>query len=81
MDSRELNMSHRTLGPVLLLIVLTLVSTGCIVIAGGSKRESVPPTVGQQLVDLKAARDCGAISQEEFEQSKIKLLKELKHED
>jgi hypothetical protein len=43
-----------------------------------SSTEVMPPTVnvsiGQQLIDLKRARDSGALSQAEYEQQARKLI-------
>jgi hypothetical protein len=35
---------------------------------------SVSPTIGQQLIDLKKAKDSSAITEEEYEAEKAKLL-------
>ena len=43
----------------------------------GSSREGPPvkePTKGQELIDLKKARDSGAITPEEYEAQKQKVL-------
>ena len=48
---------------------------GCLVI-GGHSSDTVLPTVGQQLIDLKKARDQGAISPEEYERLKQQLMEE-----
>jgi hypothetical protein len=43
----------------------------------GSSREAPPskePTKGQQLIDLQKAKDRGAISEEEYQEQKQKLL-------
>jgi hypothetical protein len=39
-------------------------------------QETVEPTIGQQLIDLKKARDTGAITEAEYEAEKAKLLNE-----
>ena len=73
----------------LIFIVLTIFLTACC--CGGGKEtvvvtpaeatpeEATPEgggaTAGQQLQDLKAAQDQGAITDEEFEKSKEKILK------
>jgi hypothetical protein len=36
--------------------------------------DQIQPTIGQQLVDLKKAKDAGAISDAEYEAEKAKLL-------
>ena len=51
----------------------------CVLTACSSTRtEVMPPTVnvsiGQQLIDLKKARDSGALSQGEYEQQIRKLI-------
>lgn len=37
-------------------------------------QETVNPTIGQQLIDLKKAKDAGAITDAEYEAEKAKLL-------
>ena len=37
-------------------------------------QQSVAPTVGQQLLDLKKALDAGAITEQEYETEKAKIL-------
>lgn len=63
----------RTLAIASLLLML-LGSGGCIAIGGSRKSASVQPTTGQQLVDLKRALDCGAITPSEFDTKKTALL-------
>ena len=48
--------------------------TGCLAIGGTRTSTQVSPTTGQQLVDLRKALDCGAISPAEYEAQKSKLL-------
>jgi len=69
----------------LIFTVLTIFLTGCC--CGGGKEtvvvtpEATTPeggagaTAGQQLQDLKAAEEKGAITEEEFQESKEKILK------
>ena len=74
----------RNLAKGLILIVLTIFLTGCCC-GGGKETVVVTPeaptpegggaTAGQQLQDLKAAQDQGAITDEEFQESKEKILK------
>lgn len=40
-------------------------------------RPTVTVSVGQQLIDLKKARDSGAISAREFEQQKAALIRNV----
>ena len=51
-----------------------LLLSGCIGIGGGSRTTNQSPTLGQQLVDLKTARERGAINDAEYETQKAKLL-------
>jgi hypothetical protein len=50
--------------------------TGCLAlqVGGGDKKSEKQATVGQQLVDLKAAHDSGAISDADYETQKAKVL-------
>jgi hypothetical protein len=61
--------------PALLLLSVA----GCLSIGGGSDTTSttstvVQPTIGQQLVDLKKALDTGAVSKEEYETLRQRIL-------
>jgi hypothetical protein len=53
-----------------------LLLTGCLVlkVGGGDKKEERKASVGQQLTDLKTAKDAGAITDVEYETQKAKLL-------
>jgi hypothetical protein len=59
-----------------IMILLT-----CGALAACSSTEVVTPTmnvsVGQQLIDLKKARDSGAISQAEWDQQKQRIIKSV----
>lgn len=52
-----------------------------VVLAGCGGNEVVRPTVsvsvGQQLIDLKKARDSGALSPREYESQKAQLIKSV----
>ena len=58
---------------ILAMCVVAAMLGGCIGI--GDSSQTTPPTVGQQLVDLKTARDRGAISEQEYEQKKAEILR------
>lgn len=61
----------------LLAVLLTsLFLTGCVGLSlgGGTKTYVGKPTLGQQLVDLKKAEDCGAITASEYQTQKARLL-------
>jgi hypothetical protein len=64
--------------PASLALTAMLLLTGCLdlQLGGGSKSEAQyqHPTVGQQLIDLQRAKDTGAISAEEYQAQKAKLL-------
>lgn len=65
----------KSFNQIILALAAATLLTGCIGLTfGGGERKSVSPTVGQQLIDLKAAKDSGAISDSEFEAQKTKLL-------
>ncbi len=60
---------------VTLICAFFLISTiGCIGIQGGSDQGQNEPTLGQQLIDLKKARDDDAITNEEYKELKRKLV-------
>jgi len=74
-------MKTRTLTVVALIASLSgllLLTPGCAWSIGGGKKETcaVPaqPTQGQQLIDLKKAKDQGVISDDEYEKAKQKIL-------
>jgi hypothetical protein len=57
------------------LVAASLLCSGCIAVMGGNeKKEATKPTVGRQLVDLKAARDSGALTDTEYQAQKAKIL-------
>ncbi|MBI3325258.1 MAG: SHOCT domain-containing protein [Nitrospinae bacterium] len=56
------------------LILGMSVSQGCIGIGSGPKTQQ-QPTVGQELMDLKAAFDRGAITEEDYNKKKAELLR------
>ena len=55
-------------------LAVGVLTAGCIAIGGSDRYESKNPTIGRQLQDLKTARDTGALSPQEYEQTKAKLL-------
>jgi hypothetical protein len=57
------------------LSAMTLLN-GCIGlhIGSGDKRNVQNATIGQQLIDLKTAKDTGAITDAEYQAQKAKLL-------
>jgi hypothetical protein len=53
---------------------LLVLFSGCVANIGSGSGRTVPPTIGQQLIDLQKARDGGAISEPEYEAQRAKLL-------
>jgi hypothetical protein len=62
--------------PTTVSLLAVLLLSGCLAlqVGGGDKKETPKPTLGQQLTDLKTARDAGAITDAEYETQKAKLL-------
>lgn len=54
-------------------LALLLFANGCVAIGNGEGRRG-GGTMGQQLIDLQKARDCGAINPAEYEAAKAKIL-------
>ena len=61
----------RVLSAVCAFTMATSLS-GCIGLSIGSSKKT--PSLGQELVDLKAALDAGAISPDEYEQKRGEIL-------
>ena len=61
---------------VLGMIFLASAISGCAI--GSGKTEIVKPTLGQELTELKNAKESGAISEQEYEELKEKLKKSYK---
>ncbi len=62
---------------LVLLAVCGLLLLGVTACGGGGaevKSEVTTTTVGQQLIDLKKALDAGALTQQEYEQQRKKVL-------
>ena len=68
-------MKNSFIAGMLALSVLALTS-GCLSISvgGGSSSESDKPTTSEQLNDLKKARDSGAITQEQYDTQRAKII-------
>jgi len=60
-----------------LILVMALITTmtSCIAVGSGGKKVENQTTLGQQLIDLKKARDEGAVSAQEYEKLREKLKK------
>ena len=62
------------------MATLLVLGAGCAVNLGNRTSPTKPnaATLGQELVDLKAARDAGAISEAEYQSQRTRLLGEEK---
>ena len=62
---------------IVLLVIMMFITTmvSCIAVGSGEKKVKQQPTLGQELLDLKKARDEGAISDQEYDEMKEKLKK------
>jgi hypothetical protein len=60
----------------------TVIVLSCALMVACSSTEIVAPSmnvsIGQQLIDLKKAKDSGALSQREWEQQKQRLIDSVK---
>jgi len=61
---------------ILIGLVLAVFLCGCV--AGIGTETTKLPSVGQELIDLKKARDEGAINDEEYVDLKKKIMKKRK---
>lgn len=64
-----------------ILLCGAVLGTGCAIQIGNRHPEASGGTVGQQLVDLKKAKEAGAISQAEYEAQRKKILERDNDED
>jgi hypothetical protein len=72
-----MDFAMKGISTVLGLALLTATLSGCVVAMGnreGWPTKVTPPTLGQQLTDLKKARDVGALTEDEYEAEKKRLL-------
>jgi hypothetical protein len=59
--------------PLLAALSVASLLGGC-VIGSGSRNTTANPTLGQQLIDLKKAKDAGAITDAEYQTQRTKFL-------
>lgn len=65
----------KIIAPSLIALAATLLFTGCnIELGGGTTTKVQSATVGQQLYDLKKAKDAGALTDAEYQAQKEKIL-------
>lgn len=68
-------MNKKTLIRLLSVMAALTIVGGCSwQVGGGTKHSAIAPTVGQQLVDLKRAKDAGTLTDAEYEAQKSKVL-------
>lgn len=60
---------------VFVLLLMLAVCWGCGVQLGSDTQQTSKPTLGEELVDLKKAKDTGAISEQEYQKLKESLKK------
>ena len=62
--------------PTAVALSTMLLFSGCLAlhVGGGDKKQVENATTGQQLIDLKTAKDTGAITDAEYQTQKAKLL-------
>ena len=58
----------------LTLAIILMTTVSCIGIHDGSEPPKTSPTLGQELIDLKKAKDGGAITYEEYRELKARLM-------
>ncbi len=62
--------------PILIGLSSMMLLTGCLALqlGGGTTNKGQCPTEGQQLIDLRKARDAGIITDAEYQAQKARLL-------
>lgn len=61
---------------ILILVSLTLAFGGCVAAIGNREPAKSSATLGQQLIDLKKARDEGVLTEVEYSAQRAKFLGE-----
>ena len=60
---------------MILIIICFVGPSGCVGVQAGTEQVQTQQTVGQELIDLKRAKDSGAITEEEYEKLKKNIMK------
>jgi uncharacterized membrane protein len=68
----------KIIGTILVMILVSIL-VSCIAVGSGGKKIEQQPTLGQEFLDLKKARDEGAISDQEYDEIKEKLKRTDKY--
>ena len=59
----------------LAVVCVLMTMSGCVFSVGGKSTQSTtPPTLGQEMIDLKTAYEQGAMSEEEYQQARTMLI-------
>ena len=75
-----MNLMTKTKLPLIVaMIALATMASGCVLVAGNKGNSQGTGTLGQQLIDLKKAKDAGVLSDAEYATQREKLLCEGKH--
>jgi len=69
---RDRLLRNRRLLPACALLGAAATIQGCVAVGGTSRHEC--PTMGRQLIDLKAALDAGAMTEAEYTAAKQQIL-------
>jgi len=71
---REPSRAHpvRIASVVTVITLASLLLTGCIAVGGTEQHNN--PTLGRQLIDLKQARDTGALDEQQYQHARQELL-------
>ena len=64
----------------ILVVILVSALVSCLAVGTGGKKIEQQPTLGQELLDLKKAKDEGAISDQEYNEMKEILKKSDKNQ-
>ena len=65
----------------ILVVILVSALVSCLAVGTGGKKIEQQPTLGQELLDLKKAKDEGAISDQEYNEVKEKLKRTNKNQN
>ena len=68
-------MKMKRIAGILAAVILMIAISGCAMGNKGTMHYSRTTTIGQELIDLKEAKDKGALSEQEYNKAKEQLLK------
>jgi hypothetical protein len=67
---------NKLVGSAALAVGMAIVAGGCIAAIGNRGEHPGNGTLGQELIDLKKAKDAGVINDAEYEKQRARLLGE-----